>query len=150
MIIYSNMERDQKIIYVREFLKKHNLAVVSTLHVEKSGIESAVVAFAETSDLEIIFGTSTKTRKYKNLQANKTTSFVIGWSSDVGTLQFEGESKQIPQEQINNYALLLTGKNISNAAFLQNAEQAWFIVKPNWIRLLDTTSNGVGVLELDF
>lgn len=144
------MERDEKIKKIRKFLHKHNVAVVSTLHSEKEGIESAVVSIAETPELEIIFGTSNATRKYKNLQKSGHVAFVIGWSSYTGSLQFEGVAREMDREEINSHVSLLTKKNLMNKVFLQKKNQAWFIVKPRWIRLQENLLKGANMFEIDF
>ncbi len=51
---------------------------MSTINKEEKS-ESAVVAIAETEDLELIFGTFFTTRKYANLKLNPHVSVVIGW-----------------------------------------------------------------------
>jgi len=144
------MEKEEKINKIKLFLRKHHTAVVSTLHSDKEGVESAVVSFAETPDLEIIFGTSNLTRKYKNLQSDSHISFVVGWSSYTGSLQFEGLAREMSPDQIKSFETLLTKKNILNKIFLHKKNQKWFIVKPTWARLLNSVLKGSSIFEIDF
>ena len=59
------------------FLSERKLAVVGTI--AKDGTpQSALVGFAVTPELEIVFDTVKSSRKYPNLVANPACSFVIG------------------------------------------------------------------------
>ncbi|WP_082077265.1 pyridoxamine 5'-phosphate oxidase family protein [Bradyrhizobium sp. LTSPM299] len=49
------------------FLRKHRLAVVSTVH--DGAPQAAVVGIAVTDELEIIFDTLTTSRKFTNLRS---------------------------------------------------------------------------------
>ncbi len=71
-----------------EFLNNNKVAVVSTIHSDEDTPESAVVGFGNNESLELVFGTSNTSRKYKNLQKNPNVSFVIGWSSETGSVQY--------------------------------------------------------------
>lgn len=68
-------------------LRKHRLAVVSTVH--DGAPQAAVVGIAVTDDLEIIFDTLTTSRKYQNLTADPRAAAVIGWDAEQ-TIQYEG------------------------------------------------------------
>lgn len=69
------------------FLRKHRLAVVST--VCAGAPQAAVVGIAVTDEFDIIFDTVTNTRKYANLLADPRVALVVGW--DYGqTAQVEG------------------------------------------------------------
>jgi nitroimidazol reductase NimA-like FMN-containing flavoprotein (pyridoxamine 5'-phosphate oxidase superfamily) len=80
---------------IYDYLNKHSIGVVSTIDVNINGQpESAVVGFGQTHELEIIFRTSKKTRKYRNLYANPHIAFVIGWDHGQ-TLQYEGMAREL-------------------------------------------------------
>jgi|GEM_PF-6010306 len=67
--------------FLHRFISQHTLAVIAT--VTEVGIpQSALVGFAVTPDLEIIFDTVTTSRKYKNLRKNPAISLVIGWDNE--------------------------------------------------------------------
>ena len=70
------------------FLREHRLAVISTLGPEASP-QAAVVGIAVTEALDIIFDTSTTSRKYANLRADPRAALVIGWDLEQ-TVQLEG------------------------------------------------------------
>ncbi|HEY1815360.1 MAG TPA: pyridoxamine 5'-phosphate oxidase family protein [Kofleriaceae bacterium] len=72
------------------FLRTHRVAVVST--VSPSGApESALVGFAVSDALELVFDTLSTTRKAHNLRANPRVAIVIGgWGAHEVTAQLEG------------------------------------------------------------
>ena len=135
---------------VLDFLNAHPLCVVSTIHTDGSGPESAVVAFSQTNDLEIVFGTSNTTRKYKNLQQNKNVSFVIGWSDTEGTIQYEGTVTEMSLEEARPFIAKQVEKIPSSKGFVDREDQRWFIVKPKWIRFLDHSVKPHQVFEHTF
>lgn len=135
---------------ILEFLKEHELCVISTIHADGSGPQSAVVGFAETEDLEIIFGTSNKTRKYKNLQSNPNVSFVIGWSSEEGSIQYEGVATELPKGESEKYSSMMVKKNPDSEKYVDMDDQRYFLVKPKWIRFSDNAGNPPDVYELGF
>jgi uncharacterized pyridoxamine 5'-phosphate oxidase family protein len=83
------INRDKEFIY--KFISKYKYAVLSTV-TRKNIPESALVGFAVTRDLRIIFDTVTTSRKYKNLLNNSSIAFVIGWDHEQ-TIQYKGTAK---------------------------------------------------------
>lgn len=71
-----------------DFIARHPLAVIATVSSEHRP-ESALIGIAVTDELELIFDTSTRSRKAANLRANPSASLVIGWDNET-TLQPEG------------------------------------------------------------
>jgi general stress protein 26 len=135
---------------VFEFLNQHEIGILSTIHVDKVAPESAVVGFGNTQGLELIFGTSTTTRKYANLQKNPQVCLVIGWSSTTGSLQYEGVAHEMGREEREKYAYLLLQKNINHQQFLDQPTQSYFLVKPAWLRFYDNAGNPPEIYELKF
>ena len=71
-----------------EFMRSRRLAVIATAG--KDAIpEAALIEIAVTKDLEIIFETTTATRKLPNLRANPHVAIVIGWEASQ-TLRCDG------------------------------------------------------------
>jgi general stress protein 26 len=60
--------------FIYDFISKHMYAVLSTV-TPNHFPESAVVGFAVTKDLKIIFDTVTTSRKYQNLLKNPAIAF---------------------------------------------------------------------------
>ena len=82
----TNMTKD--LIY--NAIGSHALAVVCTVAVTGKP-ESALVGFAISEDLEIIFDTVTTSRKYQNILQNPQVAVVIGWDNET-TIQLEGKA----------------------------------------------------------
>lgn len=132
------------------FLKAHRLAVVSTIDTVHNKPEAACVAFAEKENLDLIFGTANTSRKYQNIQTNKNVSFVVGWSDEVGTLQYEGVAAELSGEEALEHGAILANKNENARAFLTKENQRYFLVKPTWIRLVDKAQKPQEKLEVSF
>lgn len=144
------MDVHQRKEKVSEFLKQYKVCVLSTIRIDKTGPESAVVGFAEKENLELIIGTSNTSRKYRNLQENPNISLVVGWDSTTGSIQYEGIAQEIPIERSQEYAAILVQKNPESEKFVHQKDERYFIIKPTWIRFLDTTANPPKVHELMF
>jgi pyridoxine/pyridoxamine 5'-phosphate oxidase len=70
------------------FLRRHRLCVQAS--VASSGSpQAAVVGFAASDDLEIVFDTLGTSRKMKNLRRDPRVAIVVGWD-DEQTVQIEG------------------------------------------------------------
>src|SRR5579872_5243531 len=76
--------------FLYDFISRHKLAVIASVSRDNFP-QSALIGFAITSDLRIIFDTVTDSRKYHNLISNPKASLVIGWKEEA-TVQFEGEA----------------------------------------------------------
>ena len=144
------MDRDSIKKKIFEFLNNNELGVISTIHSHKNAPESAVVGFGNNDSLELIFGTSGNSRKYRNIQQNFNISFVIGWSSETGTIQYEGIAKELTQKEAQEYIPLLVKKNLDNASYINKPDQRYFLVKPVWIRFYDNAGNPPEIHEITF
>ena len=60
--------------FLHKFIKPHKLAVVSTLSKDNKP-EAALVGFAVSEDLEIVFDTVKTSRKYQNLTLGPNVDF---------------------------------------------------------------------------
>jgi general stress protein 26 len=54
--------------------------------------QAALMGFAVTPELEIVFDTVRGSRKYPNLKANPRVAWVVGCATEV-TVQYEGEAE---------------------------------------------------------
>jgi general stress protein 26 len=79
--------------FLYNVIKQHRLAVVSTIS-EGHKPESALVGFAISENLEIIFDTVKSSRKYQNLIQNPSVAVVIGLDNET-TVQYEGRASEI-------------------------------------------------------
>jgi len=115
-----------------EFARSRRLAVVST--VSASGApEAALVGYAVTPDMELIFETTDATRKHGNLKRDSRIALVIGWE-DQQTLQYEGIADEPGGAELEAI------KNVYFAAWPENrGHENWpglsyFRVRPRWVR----------------
>lgn len=140
---------EQNKLKILDILKKNKLMVVSTL--SHNGLpQSAVVAFCETSDLDILFGTSNKTRKYNNLQKSKQVSLVIGWNQNEKiTIQYEGIAQEVKDAELASIKEIFLKKNPSSKKFAMRSEQRFFKIKPKWIRYSNLSKDSNEIFEIN-
>ena len=117
---------------ILDFMGEHIHCVISTVS-DANQPESAMVGFSCNKILEIIFGTSNESRKYKNLLGNPDIAIVIGDST--AEIQYEGLAEVIPQA---NYTDLIENQHIKKipgaAKYRDDPHQVYFKVTPKWIR----------------
>lgn len=132
------------------FLNSNRLGVISTNSSDRKSPESALVGFSNNEQLELVFGTSNKTRKYNNISHNPNVSFVVGWDPSLGTLQYEGVASELSKEQEATLVPLLIERNGGSLKFVNLDDQRYFLVRPSWIRFLDNAGDPPGTHELTF
>jgi general stress protein 26 len=133
---------------VFEFMKGERLAVLSTAS-EDGHPEAALMGFAVTPDLEIIFDTVESSRKYPNLKKNQRVAWVIGCTAET-TVQYEGLAEELQGEELAKY------KKIYFARFPDGpARESWpgityFVVRPKWVRYCDYDPKNRRIEEKEF
>ncbi|HLX66965.1 MAG TPA: pyridoxamine 5'-phosphate oxidase family protein [Puia sp.] len=115
------------------FLRQHRLAVLATL-AEGDRPQAALIGFAVTPDLEIVFDTVRASRKYSNLIACPRVALVIGWKNET-SVQYEGIANELSagdglDYKETYYAVYPDGRQ--RAAEWQGLTH--FVVRPSWIR----------------
>src|SRR5687768_15124123 len=120
---------------VLRFVKKHTLAVISTVD-EKNKPQAAVVEFGELNDLTIIIDTLKTSRKYKNLQNNKNVAIVIGWDQNK-TVQIDGLAKELSAKELEGAKEAYFAKNPRAKKWANKPDIAYFAIKPYWVRYSD-------------
>jgi general stress protein 26 len=139
-----------------EFLRTKRYAVVSTVSADARGgsvrPEAALVGFAVTPELELIFDTVTSARKWANLRANPNVAVVIGWDGEV-TVQLEGLAEEPQGEERERR------KEQYFATWPDGRERAgwpgitWIVIRVRWARYCDYgKGNGVenAIEEMEF
>ena len=128
------------------------MATIATIKPGGTQPESALIAFAETEALEIIFETFVNTRKWHNLQQNPHVALVIGWDTKRHlTLQYEGEASPVPESDIEACRNLLLAKDTPCAeTFLNDPRVRLFKIRPTWIRYSDYTGQAPRIIEIKF
>lgn len=135
------MNREEQIKTVYVFLQKEHLCVISTVSTDNTP-QSAVMAFSQTKNLEIIFQTPNTTRKYNNLKNNKSVSIATGWSLDEFiTVQYDGLANEVPSEKLDEIRQIHISKNEASKKYAYIEENKFFIVQPKLIRYSDIKNN---------
>jgi hypothetical protein len=98
--------------------------------------QAALVGFAVTRELEIIFDTVASSRKHANLLANPAASFVIGWAGEA-TVQYEGEAFRPTGTELARYQQVYFAAWPDCRDHLTWPGIAYFVVQPKWIRFSD-------------
>jgi PPOX class probable F420-dependent enzyme len=128
-----------------DFLRQHRLMVVASVAGDGRP-QAAVVGYAVTDGLELVFDTLSSTRKYANLVRDPRVALVV--SGDEITAQLEGIA------------------DLPSGAELERLKAAYFVaypdgrdrlawpgithvrVRPTWARLSDYTQNPPRIEEL--
>ncbi len=112
--------------------------------------QSALVGIATTPELEIVFDTVKSSRKYSNLIARPSCSFVIGgWESEQ-TLQFEGLAMEPIGDELRRYQQAYFAAWPDGTARMSWPGITWFVVRPRWIRSSDFDQNPPLIEEKTF
>lgn len=123
---------------VYDFVKDRRLAVIATAN-NTGAPEAALINIAVTPDLEIIFETTSATRKYVNLMRNPRVCLVIGWQDD-RTLQLDGlvdgpEGREY--ERLKAFYISVFPQRTSHEYWPGND---YYRVRPRWARLSNYNS----------
>ena len=133
---------------VFQFMNNERLAVLATAG-ENGQPEAALMGFAVTPELEIIFDTVKSSRKYPNLKRNPRVAWVIGCTTEV-TVQYEGIAQELEGEELAKY------KKTYFAAFPDGpARESWpgityFVVRPKWVRYCNYNPATRRIEEMNF
>lgn len=121
-----------------------DLAVVG--YVSDQGMpQSAVLAFAVTPDLEIVFDTVRSSRKYRNLKARPQCSVVM-WIGEI-TVQYEGIADET---DLDRYKDVYFQKLPDGRERLSWPGITYFVVRPKWIRYSDFHARPPQIEEFSF
>ena len=118
-----------------QFLDGCALAVLSSLGPDGSP-QSALVGIAVTPELEIVFDTVEKSRKFANIASDSRVAFVIGWQGEI-TVQYEGLARQISSTELGSYHEIYFRKFPDGPARLKWDGITYYVVTPKWIRYSD-------------
>jgi general stress protein 26 len=140
---------DQKTI--QQFLHSQPLATLSTIGGGGTP-ESALVAFLELENFEIIFETFYDARKYANIGKNPAVALVTGWDPHTHiTFQYEGKASEIPEKETEAYIRLFLQKDTPcTETFLRNPKVRLFKITPTWLRYSDYTGEAPRIVEYTF
>ena len=120
---------------VFRFMDSERLGVLATA-TNSGQPQAALMGFAVTPDLEIIFDTVRTSRKYPNLKANPRVAWVVGCTAEV-TVQYEGEAEELEGEPLAKYKAIYFQKFPDGPARENWAGMTYFVVRPKWVRYCD-------------
>src|SRR6201988_3376042 len=98
--------------------------------------QAALMGFAVTPGLEIIFDTVKSSRKYPNLKKNPRVAWVIGCTTEV-TVQYEGLARELEGKELAKYQKTYFAKFADGPARLTWPAITYFVVHPKWVRYCD-------------
>ncbi|MGN9793690.1 pyridoxamine 5'-phosphate oxidase family protein [Streptomyces sp. OZ13] len=136
------MKRDELVW----FLRRNRLAVQASAAPDGSP-QAAVVGFAVSDDLEIVFDTVETTRKSLNLRADPRIALVIGWD-DAITVQIEGladfpDGDELTRLQECYFRVYPDGRDRLSWPGITHVR-----VRPTWVRYSDFTQEPPHVVEV--
>lgn len=115
-----------------QFMRARQLAVIATADGDAKP-EAALVDFAVTEDLEVIFETTTATRKIANLRLNPRAALVVGWDNDE-TLQVDGLVLEPEGQALERVRACYLSTFPDKASHQNWPGNCYFLVRPLWIR----------------
>ncbi|MGA2299780.1 MAG: pyridoxamine 5'-phosphate oxidase family protein [Candidatus Acidiferrum sp.] len=133
---------------VLRFLEGEKLAVLAT-SAEDGRPEAAVMGFAVTPELEIIFDTVRSFRKYANLKKNPRVAWVIGCSSEI-SVQLEGNAVELEGAELEKYKMIYAKKYPDSTGRDKWADLTYFVTRPTWVRYGDYTPGKRRIEEKEF
>ena len=110
---------------------------------------AALMGFAATPELEIIFDTVRSSRKYPILKENPQVAWVIGCTTEV-TVQYEGLAEELEGEELAKYKKIYFHKFRDGPARQNWPGIAYFVVRPKWVRYCDYNPASRRIEEREF
>ena len=130
------------------FMDSERLGVLGSI--SPDGLpQAALVGFAMTPELEIVFDTVKSSRKYGNLTKNSAASFVIGCSTEV-TVQFEGVAAELTGADLARYQQIYFAKWTDGPSRLSWPGICYLVVRPRWIRYSNFFQSPPEIVEFRF
>ena len=120
---------------ILRFLQAQRWGVIATATLDGRP-EAALVDIAVTAQGEIVFETTSATRKFGNLRDNPRVAFVVGWENEQ-TLQIDGNvDAPMGSElaRLRDFYLSTFPQKLSHPNWPGNH---YFRVRPHWMRFSD-------------
>ena len=128
------------------FIVQHRLGVVSSIGPDGAP-QSALVGIAASTDIEIVFDTTTSTRKYANLVARPRCSVVVGWTGEQ-TVQLEGVAEELVGSELERLRAVYFEAWPDGPSRLKWPGITHFVIRPTWIRYSDFAQDPAVIVEL--
>jgi len=131
------------------FLRAHRLAVQATSSSDGAP-QAAVVGYAVTDRLELVFDTLASTRKAQNLRNNPRLAFVIGGlkKADERTVQYEGVADEPSGAELERLKQVYYAVFPDGPTRLSWPGLIYVRVRPTWIRYCDYNTDPPEIVEL--
>jgi uncharacterized protein YhbP (UPF0306 family) len=120
---------------VFRFVDSERLGVLTTA-TNSGQPQAALMGFAVTPQLEIIFDTVRSSRKYPILKENPRVAWVLGCTTEI-TVQYEGEAEELEGEALAKCKPVYFQKFTDGPARENWAGITYFVVRPKWVRYCD-------------
>jgi len=133
---------------VYRFMSGEQFAVLSTVGADEQP-EAALVGFAVTPKLELVFDTVKQSRKYPNLKRNPRMAWVIGCTTEV-SVQYEGVAEELEGEELAKYKKTYFAKFLDGPARESWPGITYFVVRPSWVRFCDYNPATLRIEEMRF
>jgi len=127
------------------FVRARALAVVATCGPD-GGPEAALVDVAATDAGEIVFDTSVRSRKYRNIQVSPQVALVVGWDDEV-SVQCEGSADVLAGDERERVLRTYVEQYPDRLERAHNPGRALVRIRPLWIRHTDYRPATFGVHE---
>ena len=127
------------------FMIQHRLGVVSSIGPDGAP-QSALVGIAASTDIEIVFDTTTSTRKYANLVARPRCSVVVGWTGEQ-TVQLEGVAEELVGSELERLRAVYFDAWPDGPSRLKWPGITHFVIRPTWIRYSDFAQDPAVIVE---
>jgi len=111
--------------------------------------EAALMGFAATPELEIVFDTVRSARKYPILKENPRVAWVVGCTTEI-TVQYEGEAFELEGEELAKYKKIYFAKWRDGPARESWPRITYFAVRPKWVRYCDYNAGARRIEEEEF
>ena len=112
----------------------------------RGGPQSALVGIAATPELEIVFDTVQKSRKFANIARDPRVAFVIGWQGEI-TVQYECVAREISSTVLGPFLVTYFRKFTDGPCRLKWEGITYYAVAPKWIRYSDYNRSPPEIVE---
>lgn len=118
-----------------KFLAERMFTVISSVN-DQGKPQSALVGYSNNDKFEFLIGTSSLSRKYKNIITNNAISLVV--ADLAGELQFEGAAELINDAEYQRLTSEEGFRGLPGYDHYRNdPNQVFFKITPTWIRLIN-------------
>ena len=117
---------------VSELMASYVLCVISTVTPDAKP-ESAIVGYSHSENLELLIGTSDRTRKFANIQANANVAVVIGDTK--AEIQYEGTATVLDEAEAGERLQSHFAQVPGSSKYRDDPSQVFLLITPTWLRL---------------